>query len=98
MRFVFLRAYWKLVIFDLYLARGNFADLYGGTHLLRGQHGLHLVLEGSPLPPALRRNRVPAKAKRRAGADGDRCSAVAVQSPCMGGNGRPSHQRQAVYA
>ena len=28
MRFVFLRAYWKLLIFDLYLARGNFADLY----------------------------------------------------------------------
>lgn len=29
MRFVFLRAYWKLVIFDLYLARNKFAELYG---------------------------------------------------------------------
>ena len=28
MRFLFLRAYWKLVIFDFYLARGNFAGLY----------------------------------------------------------------------
>ena len=28
MRFLFLRAYWKLVMFDLYLARGNFAGLY----------------------------------------------------------------------
>jgi hypothetical protein len=28
MRFVVLKAYWKLIHFDLYLARGNFAALY----------------------------------------------------------------------
>jgi Transglutaminase-like superfamily len=29
MRFLFLRAYAKLILFDLYLARGNFEALYG---------------------------------------------------------------------
>jgi hypothetical protein len=29
MRFLFLRAYWKLIVFDLYLARDDFAGLYG---------------------------------------------------------------------
>lgn len=28
MSFLFLKAYWNLVFFDLYLARGDFADLY----------------------------------------------------------------------
>jgi hypothetical protein len=28
MQFLILRAYWKLICFDLYLARGNFAALY----------------------------------------------------------------------
>ncbi|MCI0724318.1 MAG: lasso peptide biosynthesis B2 protein [Acidobacteria bacterium] len=28
MRFLILKAYWKLILFDLYLARGNFAALY----------------------------------------------------------------------
>ena len=28
MTFLVLRAYWKLIYFDLYLARGNFAELY----------------------------------------------------------------------
>jgi len=28
MRFLVLKAYWKLICFDLYLARGNFAALY----------------------------------------------------------------------
>ncbi|HXJ87556.1 MAG TPA: lasso peptide biosynthesis B2 protein [Candidatus Binatia bacterium] len=28
MTFLMLRAYWKLIYFDLYLARANFADLY----------------------------------------------------------------------
>lgn len=28
MRFLVLRAYWKLIYFDLYLGRGNFAELY----------------------------------------------------------------------
>jgi Transglutaminase-like superfamily len=28
MKFLVLRAYWKLICFDLYLARGNFATLY----------------------------------------------------------------------
>ena len=28
MSFLVLRAYWKLILFDLYLARGNFAALY----------------------------------------------------------------------
>lgn len=28
MRFLTLKAYWKLICFDLYLARGNFAALY----------------------------------------------------------------------
>ena len=28
MRFLFLRACWKLVLFDCYLRRGDFADLY----------------------------------------------------------------------
>src|SRR5216683_2680863 len=29
MSFLFLKAYWNLVFFDLYLVRGNFAALYG---------------------------------------------------------------------
>jgi hypothetical protein len=29
MSFLFLKAYWNLVFFDLYIARGNFANLYG---------------------------------------------------------------------
>ncbi len=28
MSFLVLKAYWKLILFDLYLARGNFAALY----------------------------------------------------------------------
>jgi RNase P/RNase MRP subunit p29 len=28
MKFLVLRAYWKLIYFDLYVARGNFAELY----------------------------------------------------------------------
>jgi hypothetical protein len=28
MKFLVLRAYWKLIYFDVYLARGNFAALY----------------------------------------------------------------------
>ena len=28
MRFLVLKAYWKLILFDLYLARGNFQALY----------------------------------------------------------------------
>lgn len=28
MKFLVLRAYWKLIYFDFYLARGTFADLY----------------------------------------------------------------------
>jgi prolyl oligopeptidase len=27
--FLFLQAYWKLILFDFYLARGDFAALYG---------------------------------------------------------------------
>lgn len=29
MRFLVVRAYWKLVLFDFYIARGNFSALYG---------------------------------------------------------------------
>jgi len=28
MSFLFLKAYWNLMLFDVYLARGNFADFY----------------------------------------------------------------------
>jgi Transglutaminase-like superfamily len=31
MSFLFLKAYWRLVFFDLSLARGNFADLYASV-------------------------------------------------------------------
>lgn len=32
MRFLALKAYWTLIYFDLFLARGNFADLYEQVH------------------------------------------------------------------
>jgi hypothetical protein len=48
MSFLVLRAYWKLIQFDLYLARGNFAALYSKV---RG----YPVAEQQPVPDAIER-------------------------------------------
>ena len=69
MSFLILKAYLKLIYFDSYLARGNFAALYDKvrnypveidrrlparrTHLFGGRHGMYLVLERSAVPAAL---------------------------------------------
>ena len=115
MSFLVLKAYLKLIHFDLYMARGNFAALYDkvrnypvGTrtpapdahrrYLLGCRHRLHLVLEGSALPAALRRHRLPPEKARRAGADGHRRAANALQGSRMGGSGWPRRQRQTVHA
>jgi len=43
MRFLSLKAYGKLILFDLYLARGNFASLYGKVRncRVRSQEPIH---------------------------------------------------------
>lgn len=43
MRFLSLKAYGKLILFDLYLARGNFAALYGKVRncRVRSQEPIH---------------------------------------------------------
>ncbi len=48
MLFIALRAYWKLVLFDLYLTRGNFAALY---HKVRN----YPVRTNAPNPDSVQR-------------------------------------------
>ena len=52
---------------------------------LRGcRHGMHLVLEGSALPTAIRGNNLSFAAARSASPDDDRRTADAIQGACMG--------------
>ena len=100
MSFLVLKAYLKLIHFDLFLARGNFAALYNEvrsypveegsasrscrTNLCRGGHGFYLVLERSALLAALGGNRVSFEAVRSTRSDGHWCATDALQGARLG--------------
>src|SRR6266404_2635813 len=125
MSFLVLKAYLKLIHFDLYLARGNFAALYEKVRnypirtpttapdaveqicqavdmaciwywkealCLQRSAATACILKmyGVPAQMVIGAQHMPFKARHG-------LSTHAVQSPCLGGSGRPRRQRQTVH-
>jgi hypothetical protein len=85
MRLLALKAYLKLIHFDLYLAQGNFAALYDSVrnypsraYLLSRGPRMHLVLEGGSLSAAVCSRSMSPETVRRIRTNGHWCPPYAV--------------------